>query len=174
MCIRSNPIFEKIRKAFPTAELICGLPDVSKLNLDLDTTPKCIILDDLMNDLLDSAEIVKLVSIQTHHSNITVIYTLHNFFANSKHGKTISRNLQYSVIFFNRLDLRELKIISCQIGNNANFLFECFTYLMKKYPNDSPYILIDGHFKSKMKDMHVRTRIFPVNNEIKPMIFFQT
>jgi len=174
LCVRNNPIHEKIRQFFPSTELICGLPNVSKLNLDVDSSAKLVILDDLMNELLDSAEIVRLLSIETHHSNITVIFTLHNFFASSKHGKTISRNVNYKVFFYNRLDLRELKIISGQIGNNPNFLQECFAYLMKKYPDESCYIVIDGHFKSKMKEMYVRTRIFPIDGEIKPIVFFGT
>jgi len=40
LCVRHNPVFEEIRKVFSTAELICGLPEISKLNLDLDSTPK--------------------------------------------------------------------------------------------------------------------------------------
>lgn len=127
-----------------------------------------------MNDLLNSAQMVDLLSIQIHHSNITVIFSLHNFFASSRHGKTIARNVNYKVFFYNRLDLRELKMISCQIGNNPNFLQECFTFLMKKFPHENAYLLIDGHFKSKMKAMYIRSHIFPVNGEIKPIIFFPT
>jgi len=74
LCVRSNPIYEQIREVFPSTELICGLPDVSKLNLDLDSTAKCVIIDDLMNSLLQSAEMVNLLSVQIHHSNITVIF----------------------------------------------------------------------------------------------------
>ena len=73
--------------------------------------------------------------------------------------------------FYNRLDLRELKIISGQIGNNPNFLNDCFNFLMKEFPDQNPYILIDGHFKSKVKEMYVRTHIFPQKNGITPIVF---
>lgn len=172
LCVRNNPIFEQILKEFPLAELICGLPDVSKLQLDLDSTPKLVVIDDLMGPFLDSAKMIELISVQIHHSNITVIFTLHNYFASSRFGRTVSRNLQYKIFFYNRLDLRELKIISSQIGRSPNFLQECFEFLMKKFTNQVPYILIDGHVKSPMKSMFVRSHIFPVNNEIKPIIFF--
>jgi len=174
LCVRSNPIFDQIQQSFPSAELICGLPNINKLNLNLDSSPKIVIIDDLMQDLLNSAEIVTLLSVHVHHSNITVVFTLHNFFAASRHGKTIARNLNVKVFFYNRLDLRELKIISSQIGSNPNFLQECFEFLMKKFPAENAYVLIDGLFKSKMKSMYVRTHIFPVNGEIKPIIFFPT
>ena len=172
LCIRSNPIFDEICQSYPLAELICGLPNISKLGLDIDSSAKLIICDDLMVDLLDSAEIVHLLSIQIHHSNITFIFTLHNFFAASRFGKTVSRNLSYKIFFYNRLDLRELKLISSQIGNNSNFLIDCFNFLMNKFPDENPYILIDGHFKSKLKSMYVRTHIFPHNNEFQPIVFF--
>ena len=31
LCIRSNPIFDEICQSYPLAELICGLPNISKL-----------------------------------------------------------------------------------------------------------------------------------------------
>jgi len=169
--LRPNPVFEDIRKVFPSAELICGLPDLNKLNLNLDSTSKLLIIDDLMNDLLNSSEFVNLLSVDTHHSNITVIFTLHNYFASSRYGKTVSRNVNYSVFFYNRLDLRELKFISSQIGNNPNFLQECFAFLMQKFDKERAYILLDGHLDSKLRALHVRSRIFPINNEIKPIVF---
>lgn len=172
LCLRNNPIFEQICQSFPNAELHCDLPDVAKLNLDLDSTPKCVIIDDLMGAFLDSPKMIELVSVQIHHCNITVIFTLHNYFASSRFGRTFTRNLQYKVFFYNRLDLRELKMISSQIGHQANFLQECFNFLLQKFPTESPYILIDGHVKSPMKSMFVRTHIFPNKDEMRPIIFF--
>ena len=172
LCVRPNPIYEQIRQSLPNSELICGLPDITKLSLDLDSSCKLVVIDDLMNSLLNSADIVNLLSVHVHHSNITVIFTLHNYYAGSRHGKTISRNLNYTVFFYNRLDLRELKIISGQIGNNPNFLQECFSFLMKKLPKENAYVLIDGHFQSEMKAFYIRSHIFPINGQIKPIIFF--
>jgi len=173
LCIRGNPVFEQILKEFPTAELVCGLPDVTKLNLDMDTSPKCIIIEDLMVELMNSAEMVHLFTVQVHHSNLTVLASNHNHFYNSRFAKSLSRNIGYKVFFYNRLDLRELKMISAQISNNSNFLIECFNFLMSKFSNNNAYILIDGSFQSKMKSLFVRSHIFPQENgELKPIIFF--
>lgn len=173
LCLRSNPTFDQICKSFPTAELVCGLPDVSKLNLDVDLSSKMIVIDDLMSDLLNSDEMVHLFSVQIHHSNITVICTLHNHYANSKFRVTLTRNIGYKIIFYNRLDLRELKLISSQISHSSNFLLDCFDFLMKKFSDHHAYILIDGSYQSKMKSLFVRSHIFPnEKGEIKPIIFF--
>jgi len=176
LCIRPNPIYEEIQKYIPNTELICGIPDVSKLGIDLDNSCKLLILDDLMLEILNSESIVKLLSVDVHHSNCTCILTVHNYYASSRHAKTITRNLNYEVLFYNRLDLREIKIISSQIGGNPNFLQECFTFLMKKIDSKHPYILLDGHTQSKMNSLHVRSNIFPENDEtdgeIRPIVFF--
>lgn len=172
LCLRSNPIFEQIVKNFPTAELVCGLPNLGKLDLDVDESSKILIIDDLMSDVLESPEIVNLLSIQTHHSNITTIITLHNIYFSSKFARTIRRNFNYNVFFYNRLDIRELKTLSSQLGKNPNFLQDCFDFLTSKFQNENAYVLVDGHYKSKIKSFFVRSHIFPENGEFSPIVFF--
>jgi hypothetical protein len=172
---KQNTIFQKLQAEFSGIELHFGLPKISALYLDCNHLPCLLILDDLMNAILNSGEMAELFSVHVHHYNISVIFTLQNFFAPSRYGRTIARNLHYKLFFFNRIDVVELRHISVQIvPTTPNFLLNCFKLLEKKYPNSySHYILIDGHGKSKMKQLAVRSNIFPdENNEIKPMIFF--
>ena len=49
-----NPIFEEIKKSYPSARICYGLPDVTKLNLNFDNTSKLLIIDDLMTEFLAS------------------------------------------------------------------------------------------------------------------------
>jgi hypothetical protein len=171
----NNDFFHRLKSFYPQAELNFGLPKISKLNLDINTLPYLVIIDDLMMELLDSPAMVDLLSIQVHHFNISIIFTLQNYFAPSKFGKTIMRNVNYNVYFYNRLDLRELRNISCQILPNCPlFMQSSFNFLHKKFPMDpSHYILVDGHFRNKFPSLFVRTHIFPdKDNEIKPIFFF--
>ena len=174
---KNNTFFQRIRAFFSTAELINGLPNISKLNLDLNTLPALIIIDDLMVEFLDSPQMVELLSIQVHHFNLSVIFTLQNFFATSKFGKTIMRNVNYKVFFYNRLDLRELRNISCQIVPNCpSFMESNFNFLFKNFPDDpSHYVFVDGHFRSKIPSLFVRSHIFPDKNPMKfdQLSFFQ-
>jgi len=168
-----NPIFEELKKTFPAAQIHIGLPDVSKLNLTFDTTAKIIIIDDLMTEFLNSYDMVKLLSVEVHHYNITTIFTLHNLFAPSKFGRTLTRNINYKVLFSNRLDVKEIRNVSLQISNQPNFLHDSFSFLFKEFPLEPPYIVIDGHIKSKFKNFFVRSQIFPnADNEIRPIFFF--
>lgn len=127
-----------------------------------------------MNEVLNSDKMVQLFSIQSHHFHISVIFTVQNFFASSKFGKTIMRNINYRVFFYNRLDLVELRNISTQlVPGNANFLKNSFDFLMNKFPKERPYIVVDGHITSLYpKDMYIRTHIFPEEDNItRPIIF---
>ena len=173
LSLNPNPIFEELKKTFPAARLNFGLPDITKLNLNFDNTPKLLIIDDLMTEFLASYEMVRLLSVEVHHCNITTLFTLHNLFAPSKFGRTITRNINYKVLFSNRLDIKEIRNVSLQISNQPNFLKESFEFLTKEYPSEPPYIVIDGHIKSKLKTLFVRSQIFPgTDSEIRPIIFF--
>ena len=172
---RPNRIFDKLKEDYPLVELVSGLPDFSKLYLDLDSKPSLLIVDDQMNDFLNSAEMIKLLTVDVHHHNISIIFTLQNYFCSSKYGKTLMRNVNIKVFFYNRLDQTELRTISSQIvPKNSNFLDSCFKYLLEKFPNDpSQYVLVDGHYRSSAPHLFVRSRIFPdTDGEIRPIIFF--
>jgi len=174
LVLRHNPIFEKIKAAFQNAQLVIGLPNISKMNLNLDVRPKLLVIDDLMGPFLSSEAMVELLSVECHHFNITTIFTLQNFFAPSKFGKTIFRNITYKCIFYNRLDLTEIRTISIQICHQPRFLLESFEFLRREFPDEVGYLIVDGHINSPLKEMFVRSQIFPKgsDNEIKPIFFF--
>ena len=54
---RNNSTFETIKTSFPTAELVSGLPNISKLGLDHSNANSALLLvDDLQSQFLNSAE----------------------------------------------------------------------------------------------------------------------
>ena len=170
----TNPIFEKLKSLYPHIQLIQGLPDIAKLNLHIDRTSKLILVDDMMQSILASPQMLDLLTIQIHACNITLCFTMHNNFPQSKFGKTISRNVQYKFIFHNRLELTELRILSCQLGKKSSFLEECFAFLFNTFPAEHhPYLMIDGHAQTppSIKTLFIRTHILPINGIIKPIIF---
>ena len=170
----TNPIFEKLKSLYPHIQLIQGLPDIAKLNLHIDRTAKLILVDDMMQSILASPQMLDLLTIQIHACNITLCFTMHNNFPQSKFGKTISRNVQYKFIFHNRLELTELRILSCQLGKKSSFLEECFAFLFNTFPAEHhPYLMIDGHAQTppSIKTLFIRTHILPINGIIKPIIF---
>ncbi len=69
-----SEIFEKLKQEYPGIEIYSGLPNVSKLHLDIDNLPKLLIIDDQMQDLLNSSSMVDLFAVQVHHFNIRLLY----------------------------------------------------------------------------------------------------
>jgi len=177
LTFRQSEISDRLKKSFPSLEIVAGLPSVSKLRLDVDSSlASLIVIDDLQTQFLDSKEMFELLSVKVHHMNISVIYTMQNYFAPSKFGKSLSRNSHFKVFFFNRLDLTELRHISLQITpNNSTFLQSCFNFLMSQFPNSHNYLVVDGHFKSTTPQFVVKSQIFPnPSGRIEPIIFFSS
>ena len=102
------------------------------------------------------------------------VFTLQNYFCQSRYSKSIMRNVSYRVFFYNRLELVELRHISLQIiPSLPDFMLSNFKFLEKTFRNQfSHYVIVDGHVHSKMSQLHVRSQIFPnESNEINPIIF---
>ena len=74
-------------------ELHRGLPSVSKLHLDINNLPSLLILDDLMQAVLNSSEMVDLFAIHVHHNNISVIFSSQHYYLQSRYCRTIMRNI---------------------------------------------------------------------------------
>jgi len=158
-------------------EIVSGLPNLSSLKLEVDSSiSSLIIIDDLQSQFLDSKDMLELLAVKVHHMNISVIYTMQNYFAPSKFGKSLSRNCHYKVFFYNRLDLTELRHISLQITpNNSTFLQSCFNFLTEHFPKDHNFLVVDGHYKASAPQFVVKSLIFPnESGQIEPIIFFSS
>lgn len=173
LTLRHNPIFQKIKDAFPAAELNLGLPDSTKLNLTLNNEPVLLLVDDLMQAFLQSEEMLTLMTAGVHHFRISLCVTLQDYYFSGKYRISFMKNCVYRVIFYNRLDLTEIRTISTQICQTPKFLLESFDFLKMEYPDETPYIVFDGSGKSPLKNLFVRSQIFPTSSgEIKPIFFF--
>ena len=70
--------------------------------------------------------------------------------------------------------MREIKNISVQIcPSHPDFMQSNFNFLFEKFPLDpSHYIIVDGHYRSKMRVLYVRSKIFPNSQGVTEPIFF--
>lgn len=171
-----NQIFIKqLQEEFPTLELCQGLPKLAELHLTINNLPSLLLVDDLMDEVLNSISMVHLVANDVHNFNISVVFVLQNYFAHGRYGKTLVRNCHYRVFFYNQIEQLELRNISSQISTHPNFFIANFEFLSKAFPQQrSHYLLIDGHFLSSANKLWCRTHIFPQapEHKIEPIIFF--
>lgn len=173
--VKNQEFFKRLQIEFPKIELCQGLPNIALLQLDMNNLPKLILIDDLMSQVMASHDMIDLLSKDVHNFNISVCITLQNYYAVGRYGKTLMRNSQYRIIFYNQIEYQELTNISYQISGKKKFLSLCFQSLFREFPQDpSHYLLIDGHFRSQLKQFWCRTHIFPKDKggEIEPIIFY--
>jgi len=172
---KNQSFIKELQNEFPTLELCQGLPKINDLHLTMNNEPCLLLVDDLMEEVINSLSMVHLVSNDSHNFNISVVFILQNYFAPSRYGKTLVRNCHYKVFFYNRIEQLELRNISTQVSTHPNFFKANFEFLSKTFPNEkSLYLLIDGHYRSASKELWCRSLIFPLGpkNEIEPIIFF--
>lgn len=173
--VKNIEFFDRLRREFEPLEILQGLPDINELQLTYNDEPALLIVDDLMNDVLNSKKMVEIATIHAHNFNLSVIFILQNFYASGRFSTTLQRNSQYKVLFYNGADLQELRHLSSQMSSSPKFLPLCFDYLMDHFPESkSFYLLIDAHNRSIVKKFWCRSHIFPevLHGEIAPIIFF--
>jgi len=173
--IRKKEFIDQLKLECSSIEIIGGLPSVSQLNLDVNSLPILLLVDDQMTQILKDPKMLDLMTLDGHSDNITFCFTMQNYYENSKFGKTMIRNCHYRVFFYNSIEKSYLSTISTQITNSSMFFEANFQFLFKRFPNDgSHYLVVDGQFRSKGRDFWCRSKIFPEEKggDINPIVFY--
>ena len=103
--------------------------------------PKLLVIDDLILSL--SRDLVNHFLAGSHHKNTTTIFTTHSVFLNNDMYRLISNNSQYIMLFKNKRNLSQVKLLAHQIlEKESNRLLEAYKYI-------APYefVLISCHPK---------------------------
>lgn len=161
---------DKLRDVCPEIQILYGLPTEEETKSNF--LPKLLLVDDQMSALLNSPFMETFFCATSHHFNNTIFFTLQNYYSSAR-SKTILRQCVYKIIFNDPGDRILIRNISCTVSPNPQFLYKCFQMLEQKFPTDLQYLLIDTNPRSPMKQMVIRSKIFPnSSNEIKPICFF--
>ena len=94
-------MFDSMERELPI-EFVEGLPTKAILDKFADGTNKCIVLDDLMSDVVKSIDMQHIFTRGSHHNNLTVIYLNQNMYCQGKFSRTLSLNTQYIFILSER------------------------------------------------------------------------
>ena len=154
-----------LRSHFPDLELSSELPNVVDLNLSADGYHKLILIDDFMLRFNNSDVAFKLLTIQSHHMNISLVVTSHNLFAGSKFQKTLTRNYSEIVLLYTRSDKLSLRTLGVQMfPDNARILIKAMNWVEKNISSQLKYLLLDiSPLTHLPPNMVIRTEIFSQN-----------
>lgn len=165
---------EQLREAVPNIEICEGLPNWQAIISHSGT--KCVILDDLGLEVMNSNEAYKAFTIWSNHFSCSIIFVVQNFYLEGKYASTIRRNFSYTCLFLDRGNRVYLSSLSKRlVPSNGNFLADSLQWSQENLPNMfSPYILIDQSTLSKNPNsLTVRTHIFknPETGRYQPIFF---
>jgi hypothetical protein len=123
-----------------------------------DKKPTLLILDDLLAAIVSNSEVHHYVTVMSHHNNMTIIMLMQTIFPKGTYARTISLNCHYMVLFSNKRDSNQVKVLGTQLMPGRT------KYFMDSYKKATTpswgYLVIDIHPRSDpIYELH--TRIFP-------------
>lgn len=130
----------------PNVEVIegySGLSDIEK------GQPTLVIIDDLMEEVGDSKDVVKMFTKGSHHKNVSIIFIVQNLFHKGSSMRTVSLNAHYIVLMKNPRGMGQVKHLASQLSCGVSFLADAY-----KQATAAPhgYLLLD--FTQKTSDKH--------------------
>ena len=110
-------VWQTLFKRFHNTKVsfVKGLPNEDIIEKISDSTHNLLIVYDMQMTALNSSFIANLFSTESHHKNLSVFLVLQNFFNQGKHGRDISLNSHYLILFRNKRDKNIIKILGTQI-----------------------------------------------------------
>ena len=144
-----------------------GLPSRSIVNeFTYDKAPTLMVLDDLLGDIVNSKDVQHYVTVMSHHNNMSIIMLLQSIFPKGAYARTISLNCHYMILFSNKRDGNQVKVLGSQLmPRRVKYFTDSY---MKATVNRWGYLLIDIHPNSDSL-FELRTRIFPDDD---PLIIY--
>ena len=152
-----QPIFEHMKEEVHNITFMQGIPNKQILEELSAYGQTLLIVDDLMNDVYNSKDMLHLFTQYSHHHKISVIFTTQNLYHGGKFGRTITLNCHYLVLFKN-YNLAQVRFLGQSLfpHKSHKFIQIYNDAIQKKYG----YLLIDLHPGSDSRFM-LRTQIFP-------------
>jgi hypothetical protein len=160
--------YEKLEK-LPYVTLNEGVPTRAQMEeFTFDREPTLLVLDDLMSKIIKDPDVQHYVTVLGHHNNIGIVLIMQAIFPQGKCARTISLNCHYMILFNNRRDLNQIKVLSRQImPGRSDFFMDSYK---KAVSTPYSYLVIDIDPRSDPK-FELRTRIFPQD---EPLIVYES
>ena len=133
LTVKNQEYVKRLKSEFPNIELCEGLPNIGKLNLDFNILPALILIDDMMGSLLQSEAALDLVTKFVHHFNISVCFSLQNYYCPSKYGKTLIKNCHYRIFFILALNKESFLPSHHKLLMHQIFFKQIFNFFLKNF-----------------------------------------
>ena len=132
-----------------------GLPSESVIDKFVDGNHNVIILDDLMDQVVQNANVQNLFTRGSHHKNLTIIYINQNMFCQGKCARTMNLNTHYMILLRNPRDVSQVSVLGKQTGLGKQLVEAYQDALSKPYG----YLVVD--LSPHSSDFKLKTNILP-------------
>jgi hypothetical protein len=138
-------------------------------------------MDDLAQEVWRSKDMLNLYTRDSHHGQISVILTAQSYFSPQRtHGKSITAQMTYHVIFSMPTEISTLQNLSRLFTGKSNTLAAILQWIQREFPQPGQnYVFANFHPRSSLKNdslLKLTTQIFPRKTpigttEIMPVCF---
>ena len=132
-----------------------------------------IFVDDLMNELSESDALLNFYTKHSHHTGVSIVLLMQNYFFPSKKLKSVRDNTQYVIIGKHRTDVSKIDILARQIEGVRNWRYFVDVYNDVTTNEDGKkeliemFLLIDLSPRSKISHItKYRTHFWNLFNQV--------
>ena len=151
-----QPLFDKLERDYGVI-FQEGAPTLQEIDEICDGAPRCVILDDIMDQIVNNSDLCKLFTQYCHHKNLVTYFIMQNLFLPGKHSTTITRNADYFVFTRSPRNLVSITNLAKQVyPGNSKGVIEAYKDITQK-----PYGIM-------LWDLHAKT---PIDESIFGNIF---
>ena len=152
-----QPLFDEIKRVIPAILFHEGLPDKEEMMELSSDGHALLILDDQMQDVSNSKDMLDLFCQYSHHMGISV-YLTQNLFQQGRFSRTIALNIHVLVLLKSMRNASQISCFARQLyPNRRGMLEEIYEDCMK---NHYSYLVVDMN-PSSAHLYRPRTHIFP-------------
>jgi hypothetical protein len=159
-----QPLYDDMKSQCPFITFHEGLPNAETITDFATGEHRMIVLDDLLNDVVQSTEMEKLFILGSHHRQLSICFVSQNMYQQAKCARTIALNTAFLILFKNYRDTSQLITLGRQlVPGNHKALIEAYNDAtnLSRYG----YLVIDmsPHTDNRFR---WRTCIFPGEDTI--------
>ena len=157
-------LYDDIKSQCPFVTFHEGLPNEETIKTFATGEHRMIVLDDLLNDVVQSREMEKLFVLGCHHRHLTTCFLNQNLYQNGRCARTIALNTTYLILFKNYRDTSQLVTLGRQlVPGHHKALVEAYkdATTSERYG----YLVIDMSPHSEDR-FRWRTHVFPGEDPI--------
>ena len=171
--ILMSEFLSKVREILPDVHIVQGLPKLT--DFIGDDRPKLLVIEDQQMQLESSKQYTEAFHRWSHHSSLSLIYSVQNIFGRQSFSRLQTTNVKYCILLDNPSDQLSLSHISSRIfPSNPGLLRQAMDFVQDRSDIKFKYIMLDFTRDRFRRQYICKTFIFPdPHNEyrITPLYF---